>query len=199
MIYLNVPTCIRRCSKFYKFFFILLLSSLFVVLTGCSPEKVRNSLNTFKDEAKYFYGRLVDKTQTQKIDRLVKRYVKWGRFNGSILVVSEGIQIYNQSFGLAKIKEKVKLDSNSVFQTASLSKQFTAMAVMILVEKGKISYDDLVTKYLSTYPYPGTTICHLLNHTAGLPNYMWFVEHKWNRTTPPYNDDILDLLAQYKQ
>lgn len=201
MIYLNVLAQISKSSTSFllKVFSIISLSILLGVVNFCSPAKFQDFLQIIKRETKQLYAGLIDQTRVQKIDQLVKKHIKWGRFNGNILVVSEGILIYHRSFGMANVKEQKKLEKDSVFQIASLSKQFTAMAVMMLEEKGLISYNDKVTKYLLNFPYPETTIYHLLNHTAGLPNYMWLVEHKWPGKTPPYNDDILDLLAQYKQ
>src|SRR5579862_593885 len=86
-----------------------------------------------------------------------------GQFDGSILVARRGIVIYRDAFGS-------RPDTPS--SLASVSKQFTAMAVMALKEQGKIGYDDPIVKYLPELAPTGTTITirHLLTHTSGIPD-----------------------------
>ena len=64
---------------------------------------------------------------------------------------------------------------DSVFDLASVSKQFTAAAVMLLRRKGLLGLDDEITKFFPALPYKGVTIRHLLTHTSGLPDYMKWV------------------------
>jgi len=94
-----------------------------------------------------------------------------GQFNGSILVASNGVVIYRDAFGAAAgsaTGNQPETPSN----LASVSKQFTAMAVMMLVERGKIGYDDPVAMHLPQLTDAGTgiTIRHLLTHTSGIPD-----------------------------
>jgi len=117
-------------------------------------------------------------------------------FQGNITLCLSGKLIFQQSSGYADIQNKLKNDSCTVFQLASVSKQFTAMAVAILKEKGMLSYDDFVVKYIPEFPYPDITIRHLLNHTSGLQNYVWLIENKWNKKTPPDNEDLIDMFIE---
>ena len=82
-----------------------------------------------------------------KIDSLIKFYYEQGVFNGTVLVAEAGKVIYQKGFGYANVDTKEKLAPKSVFRLASLSKQFTAMCIMILEERGKLSYDDNLQKY----------------------------------------------------
>jgi CubicO group peptidase (beta-lactamase class C family) len=132
------------------------------------------------------------------LDSIIQQKTERFHFNGSILVGYKGNCIYNQSFGYSDIRKKEPLSTDAVFQLASVSKQFTAMAVMILKDRNQLYYDDSVTKYIPDFPYPDITIRMLLNHTSGLPNYMWLVEHHWKGEKPPYNDDIMRMLAEHK-
>ena len=68
---------------------------------------------------------------------------------------------------IVNLKIKFTLKTSDIFELASVSKQFTAMIIMMLKEKGKLNYDDSVSKYLEI-PYKGITIRHLLTHTSGL-------------------------------
>jgi CubicO group peptidase (beta-lactamase class C family) len=110
--------------------------------------------------------------RTQKIDSLLMSLYNAGKLNGNVLIAEKGKVIYSRSFGLANEKTKEELNENSVFGLASVSKQFTAMAIVILKEQGKLSFDDKITKYLPELTaYDDISIRNLLNHTSGLiPN-----------------------------
>ena len=70
-------------------------------------------------------------------------------FNGNVLVAKKGNIVYRQSFGFADYNTKKKLDSNSVFDCGSIAKEFTAVGILLLKDKGKISYTDTLEKILS--------------------------------------------------
>jgi len=120
------------------------------------------------------------------------------RFNGNILVAKGGNIIYRQDLGYADFNSKTPLNDSSVFELASLSKQFTAMGIMILKERKLLSYDDNIKKFFPGFPYDNITIRHLLTHTSGLPGYEEQFEKKWDRKKIAFNKDILDMLRQEK-
>ena len=93
------------------------------------------------------------------------------QFNGAILVANDGKVDLINTYGFSDLARKNSLTIQSSFRLASVSKQFTAMAIMILKEQGKIQFDDPVQKYLNNFPYSDVTIRHLLTHTSGLPDY----------------------------
>lgn len=136
--------------------------------------------------------------KAKEIDSLMQARAKNNYFNGSVLVAYRGNCIYNESFGYSDMLRRKKLEKDDIFQLASVSKQFTAMAIMILKEQNQLSYDDSVTKYIAEFPYPRITIRQLLNHTSGLPNYYWLVEHRWNGKGAPDNEEIMSMLAKYR-
>ncbi len=88
-------------------------------------------------------------------------------------VVQRGELIGAKGFGLANIEHSVPVTTSTIFQTASLAKQFTGVAVMLQVEDGKLSLDDPITKFFPTAPAPWNAISvrHLLTHTSGIPDY----------------------------
>jgi CubicO group peptidase (beta-lactamase class C family) len=107
----------------------------------------------------------------QIIDSVITAAYNEGMLNGNVLIAEKGRIIYNRSFGFANETTKEKLNENSVFGLASVSKQFTAMAIVILKEQGKLNYDDKITKYLPELnTYDNITIRNMLNHTCGLPD-----------------------------
>ena len=130
------------------------------------------------------------KTKTEKVshklDSLLQRINKRHDFHGSLLVAKNGKIVYNNQVGYADFKNKELLNEASVFQLASVSKQFTATAIMLLYERNQIKLTDTVNKYFPNFPYEHVTITNLLNHTAGLPKYFWVAEHEWEQEKSTY-------------
>ncbi len=91
------------------------------------------------------------------------------RFNGTILIAEKGAVIYEKSFGFSDYRNRVPLNSHSMFNVASVSKTFTGVALLQLVEKGKLQLNDDITRYFPQIPYENITIRNLLTHTSGLP------------------------------
>jgi CubicO group peptidase (beta-lactamase class C family) len=98
-----------------------------------------------------------------------------------LAVVQRGQVVKMQGYGLASVELDLPVTPDSVFELASLTKQFTASAVMKLVEEGKVGRDDPVTKYVAGAPatWNAITIRHLLTHTSGLAS----LASRWARTT----------------
>lgn len=120
---------------------------------------------------------------------------KYFKFNGNVLVARGDKVIYSGAHGLADYKNNKKLNENTVFELASVSKQFTAMAIMILKEKGKLNLTDDIKKYFPSLPYTGITIKELLTHTSGIPSYEDQFEKHWDRSRIAYNQDIIEMLV----
>ena len=102
-----------------------------------------------------------------------------GEFNGAVLVFEGGNVVYQGAFGIRGIDPLASLDVNSQFRLASVSKQFTAMAVMQLMEDGKLRYDQDIRDFIPELPYEGVTIRHLLHHVSGLPDYEPLMDQNW--------------------
>src|SRR4051794_14811981 len=94
-----------------------------------------------------------------------------GRVPGaSVLVIADGSVALRRSYGLAEVEREVRVTPKSNFRLASVSKQFTAAAIELLVERGRVSLEDPITKHLAGLPEyaKSITIRHLLTHTSGL-------------------------------
>jgi CubicO group peptidase (beta-lactamase class C family) len=134
-----------------------------------------------------------------KIEQLLKS--KFRDFNGALLISENGRIIYDTAIGFSDFKTKTKLSIHSSFHLASVSKQFTAMGIMMLKEDGKLNYDDSVVKFLPGLPYKEITIRQLLNHTSGLPNITNYIPHFltfWDSCEVATNEDILFTLNKNK-
>ena len=111
--------------------------------------------------------------QTNKIglDNFFSTLSQNQQFNGNVLIAENGKIVYEKSFGYADFSSKKLNTKQTTFPIASITKTFTATAILQLFEKGKLNVNDPVSKYLIDFPYPSITIRHLLSHTSGLQPY----------------------------
>ena len=108
------------------------------------------------------------------VDPVVEAYMKERHIPGlSLVVVKEGKVILAKGYGFANVEHKVPAKPETVYQSGSMGKQFTATAVMMLVEERKLGLDDRISKYLKGTPetWRDITIRHLLTHTSGIKTY----------------------------
>lgn len=132
---------------------------------------------------------------SERMEKILKKH----RFNGSIVISFKGYPIYSNAVGLADFTRRDSLTPQAPFQLASVSKSFTAMAVMILKERGLLHFDDTLQRHIPEFPYKNITIRHLLNHTSGLPNYMYLADKYWPKELEMSNEDMLEMLIRRKQ
>lgn len=137
------------------------------------------------------------------IDSLCKRWLKGHDAGLAVLVIQNGKAIHKQGYGFANVEDELSPDASTIFDLASVSKHFTATAIMMLAERGKLSYDDPLTRY---FPFPDyakeITVRHLLHHTAGLKDYFELYDEdgddtsRWGEGERPTSADIVAALAQ---
>jgi CubicO group peptidase (beta-lactamase class C family) len=127
------------------------------------------------------------------IEQVIQQKLAEG-FNGNVLIAQKGVIIYQNSFGFAN--DSIKNILQSKFQLASLSKTFTAIAVMKLAEQGKLGLDYTVKDYYPNFPYDGITIRSLLCHRSGLPFYQYTFDKMVRETKIyPTNQQIMEWFA----
>ena len=119
-------------------------------------------------------------------------------FNGNVLVAKDGEVVYKKSFGYRNLDSSLLLDNYSVFELASISKQFTAMGILLLEQRGKLALTDTLRKFFPELPYYRISIYNLLTHTSGLPDYMSAMKDKWDHRQIAFNGDLLAFLAKEK-
>ncbi|MFS1524007.1 serine hydrolase domain-containing protein [Microbulbifer sp. 2304DJ12-6] len=106
-------------------------------------------------------------------DQILTKYIKQEGPGAAVIVTKEDKILYESARGMANIELQVPLNKDSIFRLGSITKQFTAAAIMMLAEQGKLSLDDDIHKYAPDFPTEGNkvTVKHLLNHTSGIANY----------------------------
>jgi CubicO group peptidase (beta-lactamase class C family) len=120
-----------------------------------------------------------------------------GGFNGSVIVASKGQILFERYYGFAQVENGLKVSAETPSQLASTSKPFTAAAICLLKDRGLLQFDDLVTKFIPSFPYPEITIRNLLTHRSGLPDYFHFAAGMRTKDAPFFmtNQDLVDMLA----
>ena len=123
-------------------------------------------------------------------------------FNGAWLYAEHGEIVSKGALGFRDPENTLPITEDTIFQLASVTKQFTAAAVMLTVRQGLLSLDDEITKYFPELPCPGVTVRHLLSHTSGIPDYFddadWFTGIWEEEKRVPGNDEILRFLQETK-
>lgn len=156
-------------------------------------------LNSCKQNSENAKSEPITNQKTLKLDTLYSELYEKGAFNGSVLIAENGQIIFEKSYGLADEQTNRKLNDSSIFELASVSKQFTAMGIVQLKKEGKLSYQEDITKYVpELIDYKGITIQNLLNHTGGLPDYMELSDKNWEKSNIATNDDMLEMFKQVK-
>lgn len=166
-----------------------ILSLLLLLLVGCTiPSEESTSL------------------KAKKFEEYITQMFKLGEFNGNVLVAEKGEVIYQRAIGQRSVSIEDSLNLGSQFRLASASKPFTAMAIMILKEAGKLDYEDPIQKFIPEWPYKGATIRNLLNHTSGIPNRNYLFSRYWKPQLSPYdieritegNKQMIQLFINHK-
>ena len=182
-----------------------ILFSFSILYIACSSDAGSNSKKTYTDSVIYHevapgnlsstdFKRYYDAVNAFYDTNLVAR-----NFNGAILVAKKGQIIFEKYHGYFNLDKKDTLTEHSAFHLASVSKTFTAMAILKLAEQGRLTLDDDVRSYFPSFPYNGITIKMLLSHRSGLPNYLYFMEQLgWNKKAYCDNNDVLNYLIQYQ-
>ena len=111
-----------------------------------------------------------------RLDAISKGYGEKRNFMGTVLVAKGGAILLEKGYGYANLEWDVPNPSDAKFRLGSITKQFTATAILQLQEQGKLSVDDPISKYVENAPeaWKGITIHHLLSHTSGIPSYTGF-------------------------
>ena len=109
----------------------------------------------------------------QQLDQIAAAYYKTNQPGATVIVVKDGKTLLRKAYGLANIEKKEALQADHVMRLGSITKQFTSVAILQLIEQGKIALADPVTKFFPDYPASGKSITveHLLTHTSGIPSY----------------------------
>lgn len=159
-------------------FFLLLTTVLFTNTLSAQ------ALKTSKETKKIHQNSSEQKSEINQIDSLMTKSYERGLFNGNVLIAKNNKIIYQTSFGFTDETKQTKLNNKSIFNIGSIAKEFNAVAIMILVERGLLNLDDPISKYNLGLPKwsEKVTTRHLINYASGIPK----IE---NKLIVPKNDE----------
>jgi CubicO group peptidase (beta-lactamase class C family) len=127
----------------------------------------------------------------------LQAYLETGFFMGSVLVARADEVLLNQGYGMANLEHGIANTPQTKFRLGSITKQFTAAAVLQLQERGLLQVNDFISTYLPHYPQgEQITVHHLLTHTAGIPNYTSFPGYAQNKRTAMTVDEVINWFNQ---
>ena len=134
---------------------------------------------------------------TPKFDEYLNALVKQGHFTGSALAARDGKVIFSKGYGLANAELEAPNTPQTKFRLGSITKQFTAAAILLLQERGKLGVQDPICKYVDACPaaWSDVTIHHLLSHTGGIPNFTNFPDYQPKMMMPVTTQE---MIARFK-
>ena len=135
-----------------------------------------------------------------QVDKVFSNLKKKTTFNGTVLFAEKGRIILEKSYGVANLRtRKGEINVEDVFQLSSVSKMFTAEAIMILYNRGLLDYDTDIKEYIPEFPYDGITTRMLLTHRSGLSRYETLADNNWpDKRVPFTNNDMIEYYVKYK-
>ncbi len=139
---------------------------------------------------------------SEQIDKVFSQWDKPDSPGCELVVIKDGQIIYKRGYGMANLEHNIPMSPASIMDTGSVSKQFTAMAIALLAEQGKLSLDDDVRKYLPEIPrYEAPIVLrHLIHHTSGIRDYLTLMSIAGMRDDDYYVDgEVVNLLARQKE
>ena len=185
--------------------YIVVFLALFLV--ACSskdeyytPEEVETWPSVNVDSIFIDLDKPVFDKKVAQVDKVFKNLKKKTTFNGTVLFAEKGRIILEKSYGVSNIRtRKGDLNVEDVFQLSSVSKMFTAEAIMILNARQLIDYDSDIKTYIPEFPYDGITTRMLMTHRSGLSRYETLADNNWPDKRQPFtNNDMIDYYVKYK-
>lgn len=186
--------------KIVRHTILIALGWLLLSLCACGNRHHRDIPELNVDSLFFDLGKAQVERRIAQVDQVFCEMRRSQGLNGVVLYAENDQVLYRKAFGwrnLNRHNDSLRIDDQ--FQLASVSKMFTAEAIMLLHAQGKLDYDDDITQYLPEFPYHGITIRNLLNHRSGLSRYETLADEHWeDRGIPVHNDDIVHLFAEYQ-
>lgn len=120
------------------------------------------------------------------LDGIPAQYASQGRFMGTVLVARGDEVLFQKGYGFEDLEENIPNAPSTKFRLGSITKQFTAAAILLLQEHGKLSIEDRVGKYMTEAPHSweNISLIHLLTHTSGIPDFTGFPEYQRSKSNP---------------
>ena len=203
----------KKYSIFAQYFlnmmktrFLAVILSIFFVSCSSKTDKLPSTVEVEKwpvvnvDSIFRDLGKPTLDRKAAYLDKTFTNLKKKTTFNGTVLFAEKGRIVLEKSYGVKDLsKRKGEIKTDDVFQLSSVSKMFTAEAVMILYSRGLLDYDVDIKEYIPEFPYEGITTRMLLTHRSGLSRYESLADRNWsNKKIPFTNDDMIKCYIKYK-
>ncbi|MEM8520462.1 serine hydrolase domain-containing protein [Flavobacterium sp. PL12] len=164
-------------------------ATLILLLLSISNCTVQNNKNS----------EIAAEIQNDSLDTYFSKLYKAKMFNGAVAVKRKGKLIFKKGYGVANLKMQSPFLTSTSLEIASVSKQFTSTAILLLQQENKLNVTDFAYKYLGEdFPYHEITISQLLSHTSGIADYEPYFRKNWNPSVIAYNKDILNYFKTEK-
>lgn len=182
--------------------FLLIIVSL--CLFSCKNEQKsiykENKTIEIIDSVKISFKVLENDNRGKKINAFFEKKFSRNQFNGNILFAENGNIITQKSYGYSNLRKKELLTKEHSFQLASVSKPFTSIAILQLIENNKINLKDTIQEFFPEFPYQGITIHQLLSHRSGMSQYTHFCDAPdsiWpDKSITINNQDVINIISR---
>lgn len=133
---------------------------------------------------------------SEQIDELMLAHVGVTFPSGAVLVIENGAILHQRGYGIADLENNIPATASTNYRIGSVSKAFTALAIVILAERGLVDYEAAITDYLEEFPDYGKQIkiLHLLHHTSGIPDYRSLIS--CTQTEQIKDQDVVEMLRE---
>ena len=166
-------------------YMITLVFTFTVLLSGCAS----NEITIVQESTKANY-----KETQSKLIKYMDDYSKKDGFSGTILVAKDDDILLDRAYGMADYDKNIPNTTHTVFEIASLTKQFTATAILMLQEKKLLNVQDTLNKYISDYPNGDKIkIYNLLTHTSGIPEYLKIIDLLESGRYSYTHDELIEM------
>ncbi len=178
---------------------LLLLTGVLAAFFYLKPDKSLHPLSTTaKKKPGADSSDLRNKALAYSLDTFFTNRSVENGFSGSVLIALKGEPVYEKCFGYCNYRNKDLMRDTAAFQLASVSKTFTATAILWCAEHHLLSLDDTLQKFFPGFPYPEIRVKDLLCHRSGLPNYLYFCSGKCGRGEYLTNAQVIDIMKKQK-
>ena len=181
-----------------------LLITVSLCLFSCKNEQKsiykENKTTEIIDSVKISFKVLENDNRGKKINAFFEKKFSRNQFNGNILFAENGNIITQKSYGYSNLRKKEPLTKEHSFQLASVSKPFTSIAILQLIENNKINLKDTIQEFFPEFPYQGITIHQLLSHRSGMSQYTHFCDAPdsiWpDKSITINNQDVINIISR---
>jgi CubicO group peptidase (beta-lactamase class C family) len=180
----------------------ILIFILAFAFFACGDSQVASVKDSSLADSTEYIRKLINAEQKEhSLDTFFSGKFRDGVFSGCVLVAQRGQILFQKAYGWENHEQRDSLSLESSFQLASVSKQFTAAAILLLVQDGKLKLEDSIRRFYPGLPYYNVTVHHLLTHRAGLDKYTNICDNYYRekKIDPPAvytNDSVINLFTR---